>query len=74
MEPTDPTTIRPKHSCPDVCSTRPEDDVRLLMERAHKNGWGTWSNILNKCARLALTPVFGGKRVQKVQEKLGVEV
>lgn len=60
--------------CPPVCGTRPEPDVAILLESARKDGYGkSWSDILNTCARAVLTPLYGGKRVAGIQEKLGVK-
>jgi hypothetical protein len=81
MSDTATTTVRPVSArsrsaseCPEVCATRPEEDVRKLLTIARQNGYGSnWSDILNTCARAVLTPIYAGKRILNLQDKLGVK-
>lgn len=58
---------------PEVVVTRLAKDVQLLLAIAKKKGFGpNWSRILNRTARLFLTPQFATKRIRNLQDQLGV--
>lgn len=63
----------PRQKAPEMCGTRLSPDVQILLEKARNHGLGrTWSDILNRCARAFLTPLFHDEEVQAIQDKMGI--
>lgn len=62
---------------PKMIGVRPDDDVRLLLEKAADlpgREFRNWSRMANAALRSFLTPLVGNKRIRNLQEKMGVKV